>query len=340
MAHLAPLRHRYYDANGEPLAGGKLYTYQAGTSTPLATYQNKAESISNTNPVILDANGEADVWIGSNAYKFVLKNSSDITQWTVDNISFLNDGVVTTAKLASGVLSADVDGRAKMADGYFAATTGSLAKFADGFLMANTTGLAKMADGFLAATTAGLAKMADGFLAASAAGRAKIADGFFAADSTSLAKFANGFLTADTTGRAKMADGFVTPAKLSSVNKTLSSSSSTFSTSSASMTAVTNLSAAITTIGRQVQISLQPDGSTSNAAGILASTGSDSQLQIKRGTTVIALFTIPVGVYVPPSAINFFDEPAAGTYTYTVEVVAIAAGSVHVVYTKLLVREL
>ncbi len=88
MTTLAPqARFRAFDANGNPLAGGKLYTYQAGTSTPLATYTDQGGGTSNANPVVLDANGEANVWLGSNSYKFVLKDANDVTQWTVDNIS-------------------------------------------------------------------------------------------------------------------------------------------------------------------------------------------------------------------------------------------------------------
>jgi len=87
MGRLLPLlKARFFDANGEPLSGGKLYSYQAGTTTPLATYSDN-ETTPNTNPVILDANGEADVWLaaGSN-YKFRLFNSADVLQWEVDNI--------------------------------------------------------------------------------------------------------------------------------------------------------------------------------------------------------------------------------------------------------------
>jgi hypothetical protein len=92
---------RFFDANGDPLAGGKLYSYAAGTSTPLATYTTRAGTIANTNPVILDANGEADVWSTPGVlYKFVLKNSADATQWTVDNVPSPSE---VTAALDNGV---------------------------------------------------------------------------------------------------------------------------------------------------------------------------------------------------------------------------------------------
>lgn len=86
MAFLSPWpRVRFFDLNGNPLSGGKLFTYDAGTSTPKATYTDSSAGTPNTNPVILDAAGEANVWVDG-SYKFILKNSLDVTQWTVDNI--------------------------------------------------------------------------------------------------------------------------------------------------------------------------------------------------------------------------------------------------------------
>lgn len=80
-------KQRFFDANGDPLVGGKLYSYEAGTTTLAATYADQNGS-ANTNPIILDANGECDLWLSDAAtYKFVLTDSSDVTQWTVDEIS-------------------------------------------------------------------------------------------------------------------------------------------------------------------------------------------------------------------------------------------------------------
>lgn len=88
MADIAPvIRHRFFDANGDPLSGGLLYTYLGGTTTPLGTYTDAAESASNTNPIVLDSEGYCDLWLGSGTYKFVLQNSSGVTQWTKDNIT-------------------------------------------------------------------------------------------------------------------------------------------------------------------------------------------------------------------------------------------------------------
>ncbi len=53
------------DSNGDPLSSGKLYTYAAGTTTPLATYTNEGGATPNANPVILDAAGCANVWLST-----------------------------------------------------------------------------------------------------------------------------------------------------------------------------------------------------------------------------------------------------------------------------------
>lgn len=89
MASLSPApKLQFFGTDGLPLVGGKLYTYAAGTTTPLATYVDYHGVTENTNPIILDSNGEADVWLPSTtSYKYVLKDSNDVTLYTVDFIS-------------------------------------------------------------------------------------------------------------------------------------------------------------------------------------------------------------------------------------------------------------
>ena len=71
-----------------PLVGGLLYTYAAGTTTPQATYTDQSEGTPNANPVVLDSNGEANVWVDDDkSYKFLLKTAAGATLWTVDNIN-------------------------------------------------------------------------------------------------------------------------------------------------------------------------------------------------------------------------------------------------------------
>lgn len=96
MAHIfSGLRAKFFDTNGLALSLGKVFTYQAGTSTPLGTFQDKLEGAANTNPIILDANGEADIWLTDAAYKFIVKTSADVTIKTVDNIARNNLASIT-----------------------------------------------------------------------------------------------------------------------------------------------------------------------------------------------------------------------------------------------------
>lgn len=89
---LPMVKARFFDSNGDPLAGGLVYTYIAGTTTPLATYSDQ-EITPNANPVVLDANGEADIILAAvSTYKIVLKNSVGVTQWTVDNVAGTGSG--------------------------------------------------------------------------------------------------------------------------------------------------------------------------------------------------------------------------------------------------------
>ncbi len=78
---------QFFDANGNPLVGGKLFTYAAGTTTPQATYTDYNGGTANTNPVILNSRGEAAVWCGDSRYFMVLKDSDDVEIWTSDNVN-------------------------------------------------------------------------------------------------------------------------------------------------------------------------------------------------------------------------------------------------------------
>lgn len=102
MAKIAPQpRLQFLDSNGEPLSGGKLYTYVSGASTtPLASYTDASENTANANPVILDASGSADVWIKTDStYRFVLDNASDVNIFTVDDISVTTFNATLTSNL-------------------------------------------------------------------------------------------------------------------------------------------------------------------------------------------------------------------------------------------------
>jgi len=89
MASLSPTpKLQFFGTDGLPLVGGKLYTYAAGTTTPIATYTDNTQATLNTNPVILDSAGQANVWLtDSVTYKYVLTDANDVTLFTVDYVS-------------------------------------------------------------------------------------------------------------------------------------------------------------------------------------------------------------------------------------------------------------
>lgn len=91
---------QFFDNNGNPLTGGKLYTYAAGTTTPQATYTTSAGNIAHTNPIVFDAAGRvpgsSEIWVSAGVnYKFVLKDSNDVLIATWDNLSGLAAGSST-----------------------------------------------------------------------------------------------------------------------------------------------------------------------------------------------------------------------------------------------------
>jgi hypothetical protein len=70
-------------------AGYKLYTYLANAAPTLATtYQDRAGSVPNSNPIILDARGEATIYLTPGiVYDYVLKTDEDVTVWTQEDVS-------------------------------------------------------------------------------------------------------------------------------------------------------------------------------------------------------------------------------------------------------------
>ena len=115
MSALMPqAKQQYFSNAGAPLVGGKVYTYAAGTTTPLATYTDASGSTPNTNPVILDSRGEASIFFGTASYKIVLKDAADATIWTQDNLA----GNLALAALAASGGSALV--------GYLPSGTGAV----------------------------------------------------------------------------------------------------------------------------------------------------------------------------------------------------------------------
>jgi len=108
--NLSPIGNgfQFFSSIGLPLAGGKIYTYQAGSSTPLATYTDNTGSVANANPIVLGADGRpsTEIWLtyGYN-YKFVLKDANDVTIQTYDNLyGIIGVAATSVSAFTSGMI--------------------------------------------------------------------------------------------------------------------------------------------------------------------------------------------------------------------------------------------
>ena len=87
------VKSQFFDQNGHPLAGGCVFTYQSGTLTPLPSYSDAAGIFLNSNPVILDAAGRANIFLTAVAYTLKLYThggvncATGLQQWTIDGIN-------------------------------------------------------------------------------------------------------------------------------------------------------------------------------------------------------------------------------------------------------------
>ena len=75
------------DTSGEPLASGKVYTYEAGTTTNKTTWTDIDKTTAAANPIILDANGRAQIYAEGN-YKLKIDDSNDNTVYTWDDLVY------------------------------------------------------------------------------------------------------------------------------------------------------------------------------------------------------------------------------------------------------------
>jgi hypothetical protein len=141
---------QFFDNNGVPLAGGLLYTYAAGTTSPLATYTTSSGVTPNTNPIILDAAGRPanEIWLSPVAYKLVLKTSTGVQLWSMDNITGLpaagsqNVQVATagqtvftvgfTYTVGNNTLNVLVNGAKQIATLNYVETSSTIVTFIDG----------------------------------------------------------------------------------------------------------------------------------------------------------------------------------------------------------------
>ena len=96
---------QFFDGNGDPLAGGRLFTFQAGTSIPKATYTSPSETTQHPNPIILNSQGkpESGPIFMRGTYKFELQDADGVpvANATTDNVS----AILTMQDLATVMLT-------------------------------------------------------------------------------------------------------------------------------------------------------------------------------------------------------------------------------------------
>ena len=102
---------QFFDNLGDPLVGGTLNAYIAGTSTPTNMFSDNTGTVAGTS-VTLDSRGEPTtiklIWLDTDvSYKFILKDSTGATIWTEDNIQVtsVQDGSITEDKIAAGAVT-------------------------------------------------------------------------------------------------------------------------------------------------------------------------------------------------------------------------------------------
>lgn len=112
---------QFTDSSGNVLSGGKLYSYVAGSTTPLTTYTSVAGDTPNSNPIIFDSGGRVasgGVWlISGSSYKFVVKTSADVVVGTYDNITGLATSFTAVSALPTASLATLAQGYIVLSDG-------------------------------------------------------------------------------------------------------------------------------------------------------------------------------------------------------------------------------
>ncbi len=107
---------QFLDSLGRPLAGGLVTFYAQGTTTPKATYKDLAATIFNTNPVVLDASGSANIW-GTGSYSMVVKTAGGLTVYSGDTTTGIYDA--TAVAITGGTINGTAIGGTTAAAGAF-----------------------------------------------------------------------------------------------------------------------------------------------------------------------------------------------------------------------------
>lgn len=99
LSPFAGVGAQFFDNNGVILTGGKIYSYVAGTTTPLATYTSLSGATPHANPIVLDSAGRVpggEIWLeDGQSYKFVVETATGVLIGTYDNVNEIAPGFIT-----------------------------------------------------------------------------------------------------------------------------------------------------------------------------------------------------------------------------------------------------
>src|SRR6185437_2325827 len=95
---------QFFNNSGAPCNACTLDAFAAGTTTRQDTYSDSAGTTANANPIVLDSNGRATIFLSSSSYKFVLKTAQGSTLFTIDNVTWNNLAQTLTSLTANGTL--------------------------------------------------------------------------------------------------------------------------------------------------------------------------------------------------------------------------------------------
>lgn len=121
----AEARRQFLDNTGNPLNGGLVDVYLAGTTTRTNTWQDRAQTTLNTNPIVLDSAGRATIVLDASlSYKYVVKTSAGVELYTEDNITANNStGLISFVQSGSGAVARTAQDKMRenfSAEDYFA----------------------------------------------------------------------------------------------------------------------------------------------------------------------------------------------------------------------------